>query len=301
MSNAVVPVALAGATALATLAVAPPVMAVLARSGLMDVPNHRSSHLRPTLRGGGLAPLIGLLVVAAITPLLPPTPSMPWVALAGCALVAALGLIVDVAEPAPWIRLLGLAVLGGAIGAASGGIVTGLIGAVAMPVVVNVVNFMDGINGITALTVIAWGLVVIVGGGLLGGVSTATIVLASLAVGAAGGFLPWNTGRARMFLGDCGSYLFGALIVATLLVEQSSGAHPWLVLVPMTAYLLDTGVTLLRRARRGAPLTQAHREHLYQRLSRRPGWTHLRVAGLWGGAALGLGGVCVIVVQNGAL
>lgn len=302
MISAVQTAAVVAGTALATAVAAPVLRPVLGRWGLIDVPNHRSSHQHPTLRGGGLAPLLGLLLVALVTGVSAGSAmSVSWAALLTCVLAALIGLVVDLAEPPPWTRLLGQLLLGAALGALLSGIPGAVLGGIAMPVLVNVVNFMDGIDGITTLTVVAWGLVVLVATATLGGTSVAAVTVAALAVGAAAGFLPWNVRGSRMFLGDCGSYLFGALVAAALLLEQSSGTRPWLVLVPLLPYLLDTGLTLLRRARRGAPLTQAHREHLYQRLSRRPGWTHLRVAVLWAGSGLVLGAAAVLLVQNGAL
>ncbi|GAA4868522.1 UDP-phosphate glycosyltransferase [Serinicoccus chungangensis] len=288
------PAALAVGAGLLTAATAPAIAPLLRSWGLVDVPNHRSSHGTPTLRGAGLALLLGILLTALGAELYGEA-DLPWVALAACAVTALLGLAVDLREPSPLVRLVLLALVGAGLGSLLGGPGTALLGAVAMPVLVNVVNFMDGINGITALTAMAWGLVAVLGGDTGGAVA-----LGALALGAAAGFLPWNLPRARMFLGDCGSYLVGALVTAGLLLEQSGGGQVLLLLLPLLPSVADTGLTLVRRAARGERLTEAHREHLYQRLSRRPGWTHARVALLWAGLGLAGSGIWWLLRHNGA-
>ncbi|WP_298752620.1 UDP-phosphate glycosyltransferase [uncultured Serinicoccus sp.] len=288
------PAALAVGAGVLTAATAPAVAPLLRSWGLVDVPNHRSSHGTPTLRGAGVAVLLGILLTAAGAQLLGAS-DLPWAALVACAAAAVLGLAVDLREPSPLVRLMALAIIGAALGSLLGGPGTALLGAVAMPVLVNVVNFMDGINGITALTAMAWGLVAVLGAG-----TGAAVTLGALTLGAAAGFLPWNLPRARMFLGDCGSYLVGALVTAGLLLEQSGGGHVLLLLLPLLPSLVDTGLTLVRRAARGERLTQAHREHLYQRLSRRRGWTHARVACLWAGLGLAGAGIWWLLRHNGA-
>lgn len=284
----------AGALLLTTL-LAPLTMILLRHWQVVDHPNHRSSHDQPTLRGGGLAVLGGILVCGAAAHLL--GTEMPWFALAGVLALAMLGLAADTTDIGPLVRFMAQAFAGAALGSLIGDHRTALLGAIAMPVLVNAVNFMDGINGITALTMSAWAVIV-----LLAGSTGAAVALAALTLGGALGFLPWNLPRARMFLGDSGSYLFGGLVTLALMHEQAGGGYPLIVLAAMVPYLIDTGLTLLRRAARGERLTAAHREHLYQRLSRSPGWSHGRVAGLMAVAALAFGSLAVVTVgQNGLL
>ncbi|MFZ8877402.1 MAG: glycosyl transferase, partial [Ilumatobacteraceae bacterium] len=83
---------------------------------------------------------------------------------------------------------------------------------------------------------------------------------------AAAAFAPWNAPRARMFLGDIGSYFLGFLLAATALAAVISGAPVLLVAAPFSLYVLDTATTLVRRIRRGVRITDAHREHAFQRL-----------------------------------
>ncbi|GAA1140908.1 hypothetical protein [Ornithinicoccus hortensis] len=275
-------VLLALSTALATSALAPAVLSVLHRHGAMDVPNHRSSHTVPTIRGGGIACLIAIVVCAAGAHWL--GMGVPWWALTAAVAMALLGLVTDLWDLPPLPRLLLQVLTGAALGAVLDGPGSLLLGAIAFPVLINAVNFMDGINGITGLTVTAWATITV-----CFGPSHGTAVLLVLAGSAAAGFLPWNVPHARMFLGDCGSYLFGALIAASVVNDRVTGGSGWLLLAPLLPYLADTGVTLLRRALRGEDVTQPHREHLYQRLVHNRGWSHTRVALLYAGLALACG------------
>lgn len=277
--------------AAATTALAPVVLTTLHRHGAMDVPNHRSSHAEPTVRGGGVACLLGIFASALCAELL--GVAVPWLGLAAAMGMALLGLVTDLWDLPPTPRLFLQVLAGATLGGALGGPWTALLGAVAFPILINAVNFMDGINGITGLTVTVWAAVI-----LAAGASPSVKVLAALAGAAALAFLPWNLPNARMFLGDCGSYLFGALAAVALVTERLDGeAIPWSVLAPLGPYLLDTGYTLARRALRGEDLTQPHREHLYQRLVRRPGWTHGRVALLYALLALLCGAAAHLILR----
>ncbi|ACV06861.1 UDP-N-acetylmuramyl pentapeptide phosphotransferase/UDP-N-acetylglucosamine-1-phosphate transferase [Kytococcus sedentarius DSM 20547] len=211
--------------------------------------------------------------------------SASW-ALATAAL-AAVGHLDDQHDLPASTRLGAQLATGALLGAWEGGTAGGALGAVGVPAVVNAVNFMDGINGITGCTAVAWGL----SAAGLGGVEATQ---GCLTAGMAAGFLPFNMPRARMFLGDVGSYLFGASMAVTALqafLRAEDGERVRRLLpaaAPLTLYLADTGTTLVRRARRGEPLFEAHREHAYQRLVSDAGLAHWKVStavGLATGAA----------------
>lgn len=134
-----------------TLAMAPLVRHLLLRRGVIDVPNQRSSHSVPVPRGGGIACLAGAaagVVLAAIV-----HDDVPWLALGGVALLALVGYVDDrgTLDPAP--RLGAQIAVGALVASAFGGAFWILAGAVCLPVLVNAVNFMDGINGITGLNI----------------------------------------------------------------------------------------------------------------------------------------------------
>jgi UDP-N-acetylmuramyl pentapeptide phosphotransferase/UDP-N-acetylglucosamine-1-phosphate transferase len=113
--------------------------------------------------------------------------------------------------------------------------------------------------------------------------------------GAAFGFLPWNAPSARVFLGDVGSYGLG-LLVAAMSVWAVAAGMPWhWAVAPLIVYGADTGWAILKRRRAGHSLTEAHREHAYQRLVD-GGWVHLASAALCTAATVA---VCVLCAAGG--
>ena len=156
--------------------------------------------------------------------------------------------------------------------------------------VLTVINFLDGIDGIT---VVHASVLLALGAGA--GCGPADGCVLAVAVGALLGMGYWNATPARVFPGDVATHGLGFLI-ATLALEPAAGtpgrALPWPV---ATAVLLpavvDIGMGLAAKLRRGVPVARAHREHLYQRLTR-AGDSHLRVA-LRYGALAALAAFCV--------
>lgn len=264
-------------TLIATIAVLPLVGAALRRRNILDVPTHRSLHNNAVHRGGGAACLVGVLVGCAASASYGDGVQR-WLVVGLVGTLALVGLVDDIGTLPAAPRLSGQLVIGGAAGLVVGKDVGWVcVGALVVATSANVVNFMDGINGITGLSVAVW--------------SASTMLLASryhdhllfplaAAAGAAAlGFLPANVPRARLFLGDIGSYLFGGLVGAGILVGWVHGLPALPLIAPMTIYLADTGLTLARRALRRESLMKSHREHVYQRLVSDVKLSHIAVAG----------------------
>ena len=270
------------ASALAvTLLCLPGVHLMLRRAGLVDVPNHRSSHTVAVVRGGGLACAFGLSVTWATQSGGPrPTGAVIAAALA----LGALGLADDIRDlPAPF-RLVIQVVVGAAGGALVAGAPGAALGAAAMAIAVNTVNFMDGIDGLTGISMAVWGAAMWWTASMHG--VDAVGILGALTFGCALGFLPANLPVARMFLGDTGSYLFGGLVGGTTVLAISQQIPPGLVLAPALVLITDVGATVASRALRGERLMEAHRDHTYQRLARVTGVSHAAVALLVGSLSL---------------
>ncbi|GAA3863933.1 glycosyltransferase family 4 protein [Tessaracoccus defluvii] len=294
-----------GAVVLAGLvAVAAPLILrpFLRRFGVQDVPNHRSSHSRPTLRGGGLAPLAGLtlgcvVAIFALGPGAEPEGSLTDVPtlltgaaeasplLLVCAIAAATGLLGLVED------LRGLPVLVRAAGqcAAGAALLTVLsisigfywmwipLGALCFAAYVNIANFMDGVNGISSLHGLATGLSFTALGWMS---STDWMVISGLLLATCFiTFLPWNLIRPGMFLGDVGSYLLGGAVAAIAITAMATGLPVMAIVAPMAIYVADTMTTLVRRALRGEPILHSHRTHTYQRLTDL-GLSHMAVSAL---------------------
>jgi UDP-N-acetylmuramyl pentapeptide phosphotransferase/UDP-N-acetylglucosamine-1-phosphate transferase len=262
------------------------------RRQILDIPNHRSSHSRPTPRGGGLvivavtlvagvgyaawhpaqwsllAYLLGMSVIALVG-WVDDLRSIPYRVRFVCHIFAALLILVAlglshafVSSPVPWW-------------AAAPVLMIWLVG------LTNVYNFMDGIDGLDggqAVAAACWWLVI---GTLLGMPAIATLALAVAASSA--GFLLHNWSPARIFMGDVGSTSLGyTFAVLPLLSWQLSGQWSMLIggALVVWPFIFDGGLTIIRRALRGENIFQAHRSHLYQRLVI-GGWRHSTVSALY--------------------
>jgi UDP-N-acetylmuramyl pentapeptide phosphotransferase/UDP-N-acetylglucosamine-1-phosphate transferase len=152
---------------------------------------------------------------------------------------------------------------------------------------VNAWNFMDGIDGLAGGTAVVAGVAWWRIGDVHGArpVAVAGIVLAAAALG----FLPLNFPRARVFLGDVGSYYLGALAAAIVVLGVRHDVTPEAMVAPLAVFLADTASTLVRRAGRRERLFDAHREHAYQRLVI-AGWSHVRTTAF----ALAITAACAV-------
>lgn len=242
--------------------------------GVLDHPGARSSHARPTPKGGGVgivaATLVMLLAVGgrSLLPLglaglgiaavswLDDLRDFPFLvkltAQFAAALLATAGGLLISAPILPFFGVVSLGWLGWPL------TVLWLVGAT------NAVNFMDGLNGLAAGVV---GLAALVVGCLAAseGAKPASLVCLALAAGIVG-FLPFNYPRARIFMGDVGSQFCGFTLAGLGLAATHAASNVPVLLVPMllAGLLFDVVFTLVRRALVGDRLTEAHRSHLYQ-------------------------------------
>lgn len=257
---------------------------LLKRWGVIDIPNHRSSHTMIVVRGMGVAVTVAILValvLSLVTGLVAVDRSLILVIIAMVVVAATLGWIEDFrglsvkvrASAQLMVGVVGTAALATTIDDSSYWWVP--VGAIAVATYINAANFMDGINGISGMHGVVVGLFYSWAGVLS---DQLWLTVAGLVVAAAfAGFLPWNLGRGFVFLGDVGSYLLGASIAAIAVTGLLAGVYLEYLLSPVLIYLADTFTTFLRRARRGERLHTAHRQHVYQRLTD-TGLSHVQVA-----------------------
>jgi len=142
----------------------------------------------------------------------------------------------------------------------------------------NLYNFMDGIDGLAggeAAVASSFFFLVFAYYGESGW------AIANLVVAAASmGFLVYNWPPAKIFMGDGGSAFLGAFYGMQSVVAALSTSVPFLVLVlPFANFIVDTTFTLLRRMFRGETWYQAHRSHIYQRMTDL-GMTHKKVTSI---------------------
>ena len=276
---------------------------------ILDMPNARSAHRVATPRGGGVGPvlafivgMIGLYVFADAARIA----ERPFVGVILAAVaIAVVGLIDDVRNLSARLRLLCQ------FAAAMVALLTGLslthlsmpgFGAVQLgwlgPVITlfwimgctNAVNFMDGLDGLVAGTlIIACAALAAIALSLGGGfVYAAALFLTAGFLG----FLPFNLHRARIFMGDVGSqfagFMLAVLAVAAASYEQNQVSF---LIVPLLLFglLFDASFTLARRVVMRERVAAAHRAHLYQ-MAQRSGVPVRVVAGIhWGFALLHAG------------
>lgn len=260
------------------------------RRSIMDVPNERSSHSVPTPRGGGVAIVMTFLVSLVLLGYLQVQPYVWLTGLLGSGgLVAVIGFMDDHGHIAARWRLLGhfvaalwalfwlnglptFSILGFSIDL---GWIGHALAAFYLVWMLNLYNFMDGIDGLASVEAISacLGMCAIY---LFFGFDNLIWAPAILAMAVAG-FLFWNFPPAKIFMGDAGSGFLG--ITLGILSLQAAWAEPgfiWAWLIMLGIFICDSTFTLVRRLLRGEKVYEAHRSHAYQFASRNFG-RHLPV------------------------
>lgn len=265
-------------------------LAGLAASGLwlrlslarqwFDIPNQRSSHTRPTPKGGGLGFALVFFCVAAILAgrgFI--SAEQAWLAFPGLCLAVA-GFVDDLHElgilPRMGFQLLcvmtGLWLIPGvpSLSLPMSGNINPMIVLTLLAVgwiwLINLYNFMDGIDGLAAAeavfvaTALAWF-------ALEAGFYGSSLLLLALAV-IVGGFLYLNWSPARLFMGDAGSNFLGYLLPAYgLLLVLQGAVTVWTLVILLAVFITDTTATLYKRMRAGLVWYHGHRSHAYQLLA----------------------------------
>jgi len=255
-------------------------------AGMFDVPENRHSHILPTPRGGGAGLVISVIVVSGpfltishpfSDYLLGLLPGLIALALVGwwddrvslsarfrfvVQLLASLLLLTCLRSQLEQSHVLMLSLAG-----------------LFLLWSINLYNFMDGSNGMAGTQGVFTGLVLaclfLEGGDEFAALWSALIAIACI------GFLPWNLGKTRVFMGDVASgvlgFVFGALLIYGVFSDLIAIPVAWMV---MLVFICDSTLTLIVRVIRGEQWYNPHKQHLYQRLIAL-GWSHGKVLAIY--------------------
>lgn len=250
---------------------------------ILDLPNERSSHTIPTPRGGGLAfsaVWFLFLIYAYFNGMVE---KELFLALLSGLLLVSIGFVDDIISLKPSVRIIfqlfacgsalfflkGLSVIDLGFGSLnlSLNLFLNLLVLMGMVWMVNLYNFLDGIDGYAATEAIfVFGAISLFLGDVLALVMVITVL----------GFLVWNWQPAKIFMGDVGSTLLGFNIAVFAIYYQNTLRFPIIAALMLTsAFWFDATLTLYRRWRNREQLSKAHRKHAYQRIVQ-SGWSHQR-------------------------
>jgi UDP-GlcNAc:undecaprenyl-phosphate/decaprenyl-phosphate GlcNAc-1-phosphate transferase len=280
---------------------------------VMDTPEARKAHDRPTPKGGGIgivaAFLVGIVLLYRFAEFARLADEYFLGVIAASVAIAVVAFLDDLFDW-PFFVKLGVQLLAALVAVGTGlyvhdysvpyvgQIYVGWIGVPATLVwllfTTNAMNFIDGLNGLASgVTMIACAFLAFIAASYGGSFCYAASGL--LGSGLLG-FLPFNFPRARIFMGDVGSQFCGFMIaVLGVVASRFEGASLSFLLVPMllSGVLFDVGITLVRRAMAGERVTQPHRGHLYQ-VAQRSGVPAVAVTLIHWGFAI-FGGLCSLV------
>ncbi len=243
-----------------------------------DAPNSRSLHEHSTPRTGGMAILVAISLGWCLLFYLGYRPDILFWIIAAGAFVAAISFLDDMITLSALPRFVvhGVAavllILGGLV--LPWGVTGILLTWFVVVWMLNLYNFMDGMDGLSAgMTLFGFGFLGLAG--WLEGGQTYAFYAWVIALGAIG-FLALNFPPARIFMGDIGSIPLGLLAVAFSLWGVRDGLFSlWVPVLIFSPFVVDATVTILRRLFAGKKIWQAHRSHYYQRLVLM-GWSHQR-------------------------
>ena len=227
------------------------------------VPNARSSHVVPTPQSGGLFVFAAVFISAINIVAFDPNRLMPMAGiLIPCLGLAVIGWFDDRRGLPVILRLLAFSCIA-LITALTGLFSTHfLLVAFFLVILINVTNFMDGIDGMVVVEFVPM-LVMFAILSAIGHFNEMSGLLAISLAGALLGFFIFNMPKAKIFLGDSGSLVVG--FMGGLFLLEFAERAGWMTALILPAYFFaDACLTLLLRILNGERIWQAHRKHYYQ-------------------------------------
>ena len=249
------------------------------KCNIIDKPNERSSHSTVVLRGGGIIFLIGVWVWSAFFGF-----PYPWF-LGAVTLAAGISFVDDIRSLPDSVRLVVQFVAMGLMFYQLDMLHLDMWWVVILALIVcvgasNVINFMDGINGITAGYSLAVLIPVLLMNQRLGFMEDSFLVVVILSVLVFCVFNFRERGKAKCFAGDVGSV--GIAFIMLFAIGQlvmKTGDVTWMIF--LLVYGVDGCLTIVHRILLHENLGQAHRKHAYQLMANELKMSHVKVSLLY--------------------
>lgn len=270
------------------------------RFSLVDTPNERSSHKRPTPRSGGIGIWLAFVFASFLF-----TEYIIFPLFAG--IIGFVCLLEDIFVIPQKIRLvlqliISTVVIGQFLGVSTSvvSILLFVFWIIFVTGTANFYNFMDGIDGIAGFTgFVAFGLLALYSFVV---VHEPDIVLMSvvLSIGCFG-FLFVNFPKAKVFMGDVGSIFLG-FVFASFLVKLSTSINAFMCLIMfLCMFYADSLITIFYRWQKKENLMKAHRSHLYQYMCNELRIPHWKVSLTYAFAQLFFGILALLAYNKGLI
>jgi UDP-GlcNAc:undecaprenyl-phosphate/decaprenyl-phosphate GlcNAc-1-phosphate transferase len=272
--------------------------------GAIDMPHDRKVHEKPTPTLGGLSIFLAVLVSLLACKILL---ALGWVTsgpegitsalsspqllgiILAATFIALLGAIDDMRHLSPWIKLAGQVMAslllvsfgveittlalphGNVLDFSASPLLSILLTIIWMVAFTNIINLIDGLDGLAAGIVLISSVAFFFYGSRIGADSNTlqAMVIAAAVGGACLGFLRYNFNPASIFMGDSGAmflgFILGAISIQGIL-KRTAVATMFTPMIILAVPILDTGLAILRRARSGKPFHYADKEHIHHRL-----------------------------------
>lgn len=266
--------------ALIVLLITPTVTNIARRMGAMDEPDDRKIHEDPIPRLGGMAIYFGFIIPALL--FLPLSGQLKGILL-GATVIMLFGAVDDFRGTSPWVKFAGQFLAGGCLVfygihidyftlpfagtievAPWQGILLTLLWVV---VLVNILNFIDGMDGLAAgvctIAAITFAIIAISLDRSEAG------ILAAILAGTTLGFLRYNFYPATIFMGDSGSMLLGFVLAAVTVQGVLKSVATVTLVLPLLILgipIFDLSYAIVRRVRQGQSIFRPDRGHLHHRL-----------------------------------
>ncbi len=266
--------------AVIVLLITPTVTNLAKRMGAIDQPDDRKIHEDPIPRLGGMAIFFGFIIPALL--FLPLTSEMKGVML-GAVIITLFGAVDDFRGTSPLVKFAGQFIAAGCLVYYSIRIdfvtlpfigtmeLTPVIAIAAtmlwVVVLVNILNFIDGMDGLAAgvctIAAVTFSIIAISLG------RSEAAILAAILAGTTLGFLRYNFHPASIFMGDSGSMLLGFVLAAVTVGGVLKSVATVTLVLPLLILgipIFDLSFAILRRAKNRRSIFRPDRGHLHHRL-----------------------------------